>query len=106
MKTKTFAIGERCRGGVISVDIKDNPNFPKDKVIHVINRDWDMSKGNTTKSDQSQAPIIEKQVFVYPGKDNPFKDPIEANRDIMEYLEELTHYCVAEDILKWIKNNI
>ena len=48
MKTKTFKIGEYCKGGIITVEIKG-------KQIDVIAKDWDYSKGTMKSSDQSNA---------------------------------------------------
>ena len=48
MATKTFKIGEYCKGGIITVEIKG-------KVISVIGKEWDYSKGSRKSSNQSNA---------------------------------------------------
>ena len=48
MKTKTFKIGEYCKGGIITVEIRG-------KKIAIIGKEWDHSKGTRRSSDQKGA---------------------------------------------------
>ena len=48
MAKKTFKLGEVCKGGVITVEIKG-------QIITVIGKDWDFSQGSKKGSNQSNA---------------------------------------------------
>lgn len=48
MATKTFKLGEICRGGVITVNTKGN-------VATIIGKEWDFSTGTRKSSNQSNA---------------------------------------------------
>jgi hypothetical protein len=46
MATKTFKIGESCKGGVITIETTKTQ-------VNVIAKEWDSSKGYNKGSDQS-----------------------------------------------------
>lgn len=91
MIKKTFNLGEWCSGGVISVEIQD-------KQITIINRDWDVSKGWSKNSDQSNAKEVFRQsVMSY--EDN-------ARYDLDLILNDITSSYYSEEIIKWIESKI
>ncbi len=45
MATKTFKIGEYCKGGIITVETKGS-------IVHIIAKEWDMSQGTRKNSNQ------------------------------------------------------
>jgi len=48
MAKKTWKLGEVCRGGIITVETKNN-------IIKVIGKEWDYSQGTNKGSNQSNA---------------------------------------------------
>lgn len=42
MATKTFKIGEYCKGGIITVETKGS-------TVHIIAKEWDYSQGTRKK---------------------------------------------------------
>ena len=48
MNTKTWKIGEYCRGGVITVTVNEY-------AVRVIGKEWDLSAGTTRGSSQKNA---------------------------------------------------
>lgn len=91
MKTKTFKIGEYCKGGIITIEIQG-------KVISVIGKEWDMSKGTSKGSDQSGAKeFISKTVNITSSN---------AEREIDFFLCDLTTSYYAGIILDWIKSKV
>jgi len=91
MKTKTFKIGEWCNGGIITVEIKG-------KVISVINKQWDFSKGTQKSSDQTNAEEI--------GRGTILANEDGAERKIENYISDLSTSYWADQILKWIKSKV
>ena len=93
MIKKTWAIGEACKGGVISVEIN------RDSSVNIINRSWDYNKGSLKTSDQSEAPEISRRVY-YPSKSRGWRF------DAEEYLNNLTTYYFSDQIIIWILRNV
>lgn len=91
MKTKTFKIGEVCQGGVITVEIRG-------KVISIIGKEWDFSKGTRRGSDQSNAQEFTRGTVT--------SNDGNAERKILDYLCELSTSYWADHILTWIKSNV
>jgi len=88
MATKTWKLGELCKGGVITVDTKgDN--------ITVIGKEWDMSKGTRKSSDQSKAKEFTRATFNTNNSDAP--------RGLFMFLGDLTTSYYADQIMEWIK---
>ena len=87
MAKKTFAIGEYCKGGVISVEIK------KDEIT-IIGREFDSDKPNN--SQQNSEEWIRKT----------FSDKSsDSKREIDLFLNDLTSSYYAEKIMDFIKEN-
>lgn len=89
--TKTYKIGEYCQGGIITVQITG-------KVITIIGKEWDFSKGSRKSSDQSNA-----QEFTRGTTDSTDE---QAKRKILEFLCELTTSYYADQILEWIETKV
>ena len=91
MKSKTWNIGESCRGGVITAEIHESGK------IKVIGKQWDQSQGWSKNSDQSNAvPFTDIEVDGFDWPEYSLLD---------DFLNELTTYYYAEQVLKWIKDN-
>jgi hypothetical protein len=90
--TKTWKIGEYCKGGVITVEIKG-------KVINIIAKEWDYSTGSKKSSNQSQAKEFSRcTVMMY----HIFLSA-DAHRMCDNYLNDLTTSYYSDQILDWIK---
>jgi hypothetical protein len=89
--TKTFKIGEYCKGGVITVEITG-------KVVHIIGKDWDTSAGWTKKSNQSNAQEFTRGTVLSTDSD--------AERKMMDFLEDLTTHYYASTVVDWIKSKV
>lgn len=91
MNTKTWKLGEVAKGGVITVEITG-------KVIQVIGKDWDMSKGTRRSSDQSNAKEFTRGTAVATDRG--------AERKLDDFLCDLTTSYYAGQILDWIKTKV
>ena len=91
MATKTWKIGEYCKGGIITVEIKG-------KVISIVGKDWDTSAGYTKKSNQSNA----KEFY----RRSVSSEEAQAEYKLMDFLEDLTTYYYASEVVKWIKTKV
>ena len=89
--TKTWKIGEYCKGGIITVDISG-------KVISIIGKDWDTSAGYTKKSNQSNAKEFTRGTILSTDSN--------AERKMMDFLEDLTTHYYASEVVKWIKTKV
>ena len=89
--TKTFKLGELSRGGVITVEITG-------KLIVVIGKEWDISKGFKRNSDQSNAKEFTR------GSCMSYED--NARYKLFEYLSDLTTSGYADKIIDWIKTKV
>lgn len=91
MATKTWKIGECCKGGIITVETtKTN--------VTVIGKEWDYSQGSNRGSNQTNAKeFIKATVDV---KSNG------ARRKVDEFLNDLTTSYYADEILKWIETKV
>ena len=89
--TKTFKIGEYCKGGIITVEISGN-------VIDIIGKDWDTSAGLTKKSNQSNAKEFIRET--YNAKDS------NVERQMMNFLEDLTTHYYASEVVSYIKTKV
>jgi len=91
MATKTWKLGELCKGGVITVEANG-------KTVKVIGKEWDYSKGSKKSSDQSNAKeFTRKEVNL---------DLKEAARTIDNFLHDLTTSYYAGQIMDWIKTKV
>ena len=87
--TKTWKIGEYCRGGIITVEIKG-------KVISVIGKDWDHSKGTRRSSDQSNAKEWTRGTIL--------SNEPEAEWKLERFINDLTTSYYTDEVIKWIKS--
>jgi len=89
MKTKTWKLGEVCKGGVITVEITG-------KMITVIGKEWDTSTGYRKSSSQINAKEFTRGT-VLSTDDN-------AENKLDDFLNDLTTSYHAGQIIKWIKS--
>lgn len=90
-KTKTWKIGEYCKGGIITVEITG-------KVIQVIGKDWDFSTGSRKSSDQSNAKEFTRGTVT--------ADENDADWKLKLFLNDLTTHYYAEQVIDWIKTKV
>jgi hypothetical protein len=93
MATKTFKIGEYCKGGVITVETTSNK-------VTVIGKEWDMSQGTGRGSNQSKAKEFSRKQF------DISHSPSRAEFDMETELYDLTTSYYADQIMKWIKSKV
>ena len=60
--------------------------------------DWDFSKGSNKSSDQSKAKEFDRET--YNATDN------NVERQMMDFLEDLTTHYYASEVVKWIKTKV
>jgi hypothetical protein len=89
--TKTFKIGEYAKGGVITAEVNG-------KVITVIGKEWDYSKGSRKSSDQSNAKEFTRGTVLANEQDAEWK--------LSNFLCDLTTSYYADEIIKWIKSKV
>lgn len=90
-KVKTWKIGEYANGGIITVEIQG-------KIISIIGKEWDFSKGTRRSSDQSNA-----QEFTRGTAEATDEN---AYRKMYTFLTDLTTSYYADQILKWIESKV
>jgi hypothetical protein len=91
MATKTFKIGEYCKGGVITVETTT-------KKVAVIAKEWDTSKGFSKGSDQSKAKEWNRLEVSTTDSD--------ARSKIDWFLFDLTTSYYADEVMKWIESKV
>ena len=91
MISKTFKIGEYARGGIITIEIKNQK-------VSVIGKEWDTSRGFSRSSNQSNAKEFTR-IDVDASQHN-------AHSTIMNFLEDLTNCYYASKVMDWIKEKI
>jgi len=91
MKTKTWKLGEVCKGGVITVEIKDLN-------ITIIGKEWDYSKGSRKSSNQSNAKEFTRTTVRSTGSN--------AENELDMLLCDLTTSYHSGNIIKWIKSKL
>lgn len=91
MATKTWKIGEYMKGGVLTVEITG-------KVVQIIGKDWDTSAGWTKKSNQSNAKEFTKGTILATEEN--------AERKMIDFLEDLTTNYYAGEVVEWIKTKV
>ena len=89
MASKTWKLGEVCKGGIIQV--KTNGN-----VVTVIGKEWDFSAGSNRGSNQSNA-----KEWIRLEVDGEKEG---ADRKLSFFLEDLTTYYYAGKIMEWIES--
>lgn len=91
MATKTWKLGEICRGGVITVTTTKN-------TVLVQAKEWDTSKGFSKGSDQSKAKEWNRLEVSLSDTD--------AERKADWFLFDLTTTYWAGEIMDWIKTKV
>ena len=91
MATKTWKLGEVCKGGVITVETTKTQ-------VKVIAKEWDYSKGFNKGSDQSKAKEWNRLEVNLSDR--------EAESKIDWFLFDLTTSYWTDEILKWIKTKV
>jgi hypothetical protein len=91
MATKTFKIGEYCRGGVITIETTKTQ-------VKVIAKEWDTSKGYNKGSDQSGAKEWNRLEISLSDSG--------AERKVDDFLQDLTTSYYAGEVLDWIKTKV
>lgn len=89
--TKTFKIGEYCKGGIITAEVNG-------KVITIIGKEWDMSKGTRRSSDQSGAKEFTRGTVLA-------NDP-ESYRKLFMFISDLTTAYYTDMIIDWVKTKV
>jgi hypothetical protein len=89
--TKTFKIGEYAKGGIITVEIVG-------KIIFVIGKNWDVSKGTSKGSNQSGAKEFTRGSVVATEEN--------AYRKLDDFLNDLTTSYYSDVIIKWIESKV
>ena len=89
--TKTWKIGEYCKGGIITVEITG-------KVISIIGKDWDTSAGYNRKSSQSNAKEWTRATTLATESD--------ARRKCDFFLCDLTSSYYAGQVMEWIESKV
>jgi len=90
-KTKTWKLGEVCKGGIISVEVTG-------KIVVIIGKEWDFSTGSRRSSDQSNA-----KEFTRGTCDTT---AMNAYRNMLEFLQDLTTSYYADKIMDWIDTQV
>ena len=91
-KTKTWKIGEYCKGGIITVEITG-------KIITVIGKEWDTSAGWNKGSNQSNAKEWTRGTVLA-------SEGWEGRRKVDAFLNDLTTSYYSDEILKWIESQV
>ena len=91
MATKTFKIGEYCKGGVITVETTASK-------VAIIAKEWDTSKGFSKGSDQSKAK--EWNRLEVSTSDS------QAQSKLDWFLFDLTTSYYTDQIMDWIKTKV
>ena len=91
MATKTWKIGEYCKGGIITVEITG-------KLIAVIGKEWDYSKGSSRGSNQSGAKEW--------ARGTTLANDSNAERHIDNFLNDLTTSYYSDQVMQWIKTKV
>lgn len=91
MATKTFKIGEYCKGGVITVETTASK-------VTIIAKEWDTSKGFNKGSDQSNAK--EWNRLEVSTSDS------QAQSKLDWFLFDLTTSYYTDQIMEWVKTKV
>ena len=88
MASKTFKIGEYCKGGVITVEATA-------KKVTIIAKEWEFSQGSSKGSNQSKAKEWNRLEVPTTSSD--------AERQLDWFLFDLTTSYYAGQVMDWIK---
>ena len=89
--TKTFKIGEYCKGGIITAEVNG-------KVITIIGKEWDMSKGTKRSSDQSGAKEFTRYSVSATDRESYWK--------LYNFISDLTTHYYTEQVIDWVKTKV
>lgn len=89
-KTKTFKIGEYCKGGVITAEATNTQ-------VTIIAKEWDTSAGYGKGSNQSNAKEFDRCTVNI--------EDSNAHRQISEFLNDLTTSYYSEQVMDWLEAN-
>ena len=89
--SKTFKIGEYCKGGVITAEVNGNK-------VDIIAKEWDSSTGDRRSSNQSNAKEWDRLSV----------DAVDssAERKLDMFLCDLTTSYYAEQVMDYIKSKV
>jgi hypothetical protein len=90
MATKTFKLGEVCKGGVITA-------VTTPKTVTIIAKEWDYSQGSNKSSNQSNAKEFNRLEVII-GTTNAFMR-------LDAFISDLTTSYHTEQVLDWVKKN-
>ena len=93
--TKTWKLGEYCKGGVITVEING-------KEINIIGKEWDFSTGSRKSSNQSNAKEWTRLTINLVS----FCLSADASNKCEWFLFDLTTSYYTDEIMKWIKSKL
>tara|TARA_R110000765_G_scaffold278820_1_gene376539 strand:- start:103 stop:402 length:300 start_codon:yes stop_codon:yes gene_type:complete len=91
MATKTFKIGECCKGGIITVETKKNK-------VAIIAKDWDYSQGTKKGSNQNNAKEFDRVELDF--------DLNSSERNANNFLHDLTTSYYAGQVMEFIESKI
>ena len=91
MATKTWKLGEVCKGGVITIETTKTQ-------VKVIAKEWDTSKGFNKGSDQSKAKEWNRLEVNLTDSG--------AERKVDDFLNDLTTSYYSGVVLYWIKTKV
>ena len=97
MKTKTWKIGEYCKGGIITAEIVTKNGY---EIVYVIGKEWDFSAGSNKGSNQSNAKEFIR-LMVVPTEWNIN----EVQRELSDFLHDLTTSYYADQVMEWINEH-
>lgn len=89
-KTKTFKIGEYCKGGVITAQVND-------KEVIIIAKDWDTTAGYKKSSNQSNAKEFDRETVSL--------EDSQIHQKLSRFLNDLTTHYYSEQVLDWVEAN-
>jgi len=89
MAKKTWKLGEVCRGGIITVETKENK-------VTIIGKEWDFAAGSNRGSNQSNAKEWTRLEVN--------AEWSEATRELTGFLQDLTTSYYTDNIMKWIES--
>lgn len=88
--TKTWKIGEYCKGGVITTETKGTK-------IAIIGKDWDFSTGSRRSSNQKNA---KEWCRLELDTSDKYKDNL---REVQNFVNDITSSYYTEQIIKWFE---
>tara|TARA_B100000767_G_C19733353_1_gene522774 strand:- start:1411 stop:1710 length:300 start_codon:yes stop_codon:yes gene_type:complete len=91
MATKTWKLGEVCRGGIITVETKKNK-------VTIIGKEWDYNMGSRRGSNQSNAKEFTRTEVDF--------DNDSSAREASDFLHDLTTSYHVDQIMKWVGSKV